>query len=109
LVVERRAVDWRTDACASGIAGVRSGAKIAVIAGHSRLGNGHTGSGVAGADIALVGQRSAFGIEAAVGVDEVAMVGDMLVQRVRTDGDDVVRIRRRAGEMANGDFICRRR
>jgi len=93
-VILFRAVDRTAHACAGGIAGVRFGAQIAVIAGNARLRNGNAGSGIAGADVALVGERAALGIEAAIVVDEIAMIGDMLVQRAGADGDDVIRVRR---------------
>jgi hypothetical protein len=46
-------------------------------------------------------------VEATVGVDEIAVVGDMLIERICADRDDVVGIGRGAGEVADGDFVLR--
>lgn len=108
-VIQTRAVDRGAHTVASGVAGVPGGAETAIIAGNALLRNRNAGPGITCADIALVGQVTAFGVQAAIGVDEIAMVGDMLVQRVGADGDDFVGIRRRAGEMADGHFVLRHR
>lgn len=103
-VIELRAVDYGTNTKTSGIAGISDRTPIAVIASVAGLRNGNARACRAGSDIALVGQLRAFAVEAAVAVDEVAMLSEMLLGRVRADGDDVVGIGRRAGEVANSDF-----
>jgi hypothetical protein len=106
-VVEFRTVDSCAGTATVGLANIAFGTEVAIVAGIANLRDRYAGPRVAHADIALVGEISALRIEAAVGIDEVAMVGDVLVQRIRADGNDVVRIRGRTSEMADGYFALR--
>lgn len=108
LIVESRAIDRGSDALARRVAGVRLSAGVTIVARNARLRNRDAGARITGANVALIGQPAALRIEAAIGVDKVAMIGNMLVQRVRADRDDVVRIRSGTSEMANGDVILGR-